>query len=49
MKRIIFSYVSTNSGHKIAADAVKDVLQQKSPETSFLEIDALGYFSPAIK
>ncbi len=49
MKRIILSYVSTNSGHKIAADAVKDVLQQKSPETSFLEIDALGYFSPVVK
>ncbi|MBI4778422.1 glycosyltransferase [Candidatus Desantisbacteria bacterium] len=49
MKRIIFSYVSTNSGHKIAADAVKDVLQQKSLESSFLEIDALGYFSPVIK
>ncbi|MBU0700416.1 glycosyltransferase [bacterium] len=49
MKRIILSYISTNSGHKIAADAVKDILQQKSPELSFLEIDALGYFSPVVK
>lgn len=49
MKRIILSYVSTNSGHKVAADAVKDVLQQKLPETSFFEIDALGYFSPIVK
>jgi processive 1,2-diacylglycerol beta-glucosyltransferase len=49
MKRIIFSYISTNSGHKMAADAVRDVLHRKSPETSFLEIDALGYFSPVVK
>jgi len=49
MKHIIFSYVAENSGHKIAADAVRDVLQQELPEVSFLSIDASGYFSPIVK
>lgn len=49
MKHIVFSYVAENSGHKIAADAIRDVLQQESLEVSSLSIDASSYFSPIVK